>query len=614
MLQHLFVRFLLLPLSLLYGFGVSIHRFLYLTEIIKPLKFSLPILSIGNLSVGGSGKTPHVEYLVHYLKNYVQVGVLSRGYNRKSRGFIWVEPYLKSDEAGDEPLQIKSKFPDVSVAVCESRVSGVSEMVAINPALQVILLDDAFQHRAIKPELDIILTTFQQPFFSDYLLPFGRLHFIHRFNTKGHELQGLYHFEKENGSDTENQIYYATDATWNAISSEPYKSRSGEYSDESDNRIKLDYIYPINEKDKLEAGYQGRWEKSDQDFVFEEYNYLTNNWDNNPKYSSIVDFTQNIQALYGTYSHSNEKFSYQLGLRTEYSNRNLYSQRGDKNYKLDLLDWFPTIHLSQKFKKDYELQGSYSRRLNRPGGYMLEPFPSIMDPYNIRIGNPNLTPEYTGSYEMTLLKRIKASFISLEAYYRHTTDLMSRIQTLGEDGIMYHTMDNLNDDYSLGSELMINYEFKPGIRLVASGTLYNYWLKGDVLGENVDQQSTNFDGKLNFDLKIAKNTRMQIMGIYRGPTVSAQGQRDGMFFSNASVKQEFWKNKMSATLQVQDIFGTMKFSGTSYGPNFENQFKFKRESQIVQLTLSYKINNFKNKPSKDGPDASGNEGGGMGEF
>lgn len=175
MLQHLFVRFLLLPLSLLYGIGVSIHRFLYLTEIIKPLKFSLPILSIGNLSVGGSGKTPHVEYLVNYLKNYLNVGVLSRGYNRKSTGFIWVEPYLKSDEVGDEPLQIKSKFPDISVAVCESRVSGVSEMVGINADLQVILLDDAFQHRAIKPELDIILTTFQQPFFSDYLLPTGRL-------------------------------------------------------------------------------------------------------------------------------------------------------------------------------------------------------------------------------------------------------------------------------------------------------------------------------------------------------------------------------------------------------------------------------------------------------
>jgi tetraacyldisaccharide 4'-kinase len=160
---------------MLYGLGVSIHRFLYLTEIIKPIKFSLPILSIGNLSVGGSGKTPHVEYLVNYLKNYIGVGVLSRGYNRKSTGFIWVEPYLSSDKVGDEPLQIKNKFPEVSVAVCESRVSGVSEMVGINPALQVIILDDAFQHRAIKPELDIILTTYQQPFFDDFLLPVGRL-------------------------------------------------------------------------------------------------------------------------------------------------------------------------------------------------------------------------------------------------------------------------------------------------------------------------------------------------------------------------------------------------------------------------------------------------------
>ena len=106
---------------------------------------------------------------------------------------------------------------------------------------------------------------------------------------------------------------------------------------------------------------------------------------------------------------------------------------------------------------------------------------------------------------------------------------------------------------------------------------------------------------------------MQLMGIYRGPTVSAQGKRDGMYFANASVKQDLFNNRLAATLQVQDIFGTMKYSGSSSGPNFENTFKFKRESQIVQLTLSYKINNFKQKAGKDGPDSSGGEGG-MGEF
>ena len=442
----------------------------------------------------------------------------------------------------------------------------------------------------------------------------GNVNFIHKFDKKGQELQGLFYFSGENGDDVTNQINYNTDASSNPLDLNPYKYRSNESPVEHEYRAKLDYVLPINEKDKLEAGYQGRIQKSKENFIFEEYDYPSSNWINNPKYSSLVDFAEDIHALYGTFSHTNNSFSYQLGLRTEYTNRKLNSQRANKTYTLTRFDFFPTIHLSQKFAKEFELQGSYSRRLNRPQGFMLEPFPSFMDPNNIRIGNPDLTPEYAGSYELTLLKHIKSSFISLEGYFRETKDLMTRIQTVGTDKIMYHTMANMNNDYSLGSELMINYEIKPGIRLVASGTLYNYWLKGEINGQNVDQQSTNFDGKLNFDAKLTNTTRMQLMGVYRGPTVSAQGSRDGMYFANASIKQDLLKNRLSATLQIQDIFGTMKFSGSSYGPNFENQFKFKRESQIVQLTLSYKINNFSSKPGKEGPDSSGNEGGGMGEF
>lgn len=442
----------------------------------------------------------------------------------------------------------------------------------------------------------------------------GNMNFIHKFDSKGHELQGLFYFSGENGADITNQINYNTDANSNPIQSDPYSYRSNESPVEQDYRLKLDYVLPFNDKDKLEAGYQGRFQKSKEDFIFEEYDYNTGTWVNNPKYSSLVDFSQNIHALYGTFSHQNNGFTYQAGLRTEYTNRNLDSKRNNKTYTLNRLDFFPTLHLSQKFTHDYELQASYSRRLNRPEGFMLEPFPSFMDPYNIRIGNPDLTPEYAGSYEMTFLKHLNSSFVSLEGYYRHTKDLMTRIQTLGTDGIMYHTMANMNNDYSLGSELMINYEIKPGMRLVASGTLYNYWLKGAVNGISVDQKSTNFDGKLNYDMKLLKSTRFQLMGVYRGPTISAQGRREGMYFANASVKQEMFNNRLSATLQIQDIFGTMKFSGTSYGSNFENQFTFKRESRIVQLTLSYKINNFKNKPGKEGPDSNGNEGGGMGEF
>ncbi len=443
----------------------------------------------------------------------------------------------------------------------------------------------------------------------------GNLNFLHKFNNKGHEFQGVFYFSGQNGNETSNQIDYATDSKWNPLVANPYKYRTSDNPVGNDYRLKLDYTLPINEKDRLELGYQGRYQKSLEDFLFEEYNYSTGNWVNNTKYSSRVDFSQYIHALYGTFSHTNNSFSYQAGLRAEYTDRNLFSKGTNKTYTFNRFDFFPTLHLSQKFTGEYELQASYSRRLNRPEGFMLEPYPTFMDPYNIRIGNPNLTPEYAGSYELTLLKHFNTSFVSLEGYYRQTKDLMTRIQTLGTDGIMYHTMANMNNDYSLGSELMINYEIKPGMRLVASGTLYNYWLKGAINGISVDQQSTNFDGKLNLDAKLAKNTRFQLMGIYRGPTVSAQGSRYAMYWANASLKQDLFKNKLSATLQIQDIFGTMKFGGSSTGTNFENQYTFKRESQIVQLTLSYRLNNFKTKPGKEGMDSNGNEGGGgMGEF
>jgi outer membrane cobalamin receptor len=443
----------------------------------------------------------------------------------------------------------------------------------------------------------------------------GNMNFMHKFNNKGHELQAIFYFSGENGDETTNNINYNTDSNFKPIEQDPYKYRSSDQPVVHDYRLKLDYALPINEKDKLEAGYQGRFQKSMENFIFEEYDYLSADWVNNPKYSSLVNFSQDIQALYATFSHTNKTFSYQAGLRTEYTNRKLISEGTHKTYTLNRFDFFPTLHLSQKFVNEFELQASYSRRLNRPEGFMLEPFPTFMDPYNIRIGNPALTPEYAGSYELTLLKHYNTSFVSLEGYYRQTMDLMTRIQTLETDGIMYHTMANMNNDYSLGSELMINYEIKPGMRLVASGTLYNYWLKGAINGVSVDQQSTNFDGKLNLDMKLAKNTRFQLMGVYRGPTVSAQGSRKAMYWANASVKQDLFKNKLSATLQVQDIFGTMKFSGSSYGTGFNNQYTFKRESQIVQLTLSYKLNNFKTKPG--GPESNNNEGGGaggMGEF
>ncbi len=166
---------LLFPLSALYGMVVSVRNFCYENNILKSKQYNIPIISIGNLSVGGTGKTPHTEFLLKMLSKEFSVAVLSRGYKRKTKGFRLVETYNTHFEAGDEPLQIKLKYPNSVVAVSESRTKGVEELLKLYPDLNLIILDDAFQHRKIKPGLQILLNNYNHPIAEDYLLPLGML-------------------------------------------------------------------------------------------------------------------------------------------------------------------------------------------------------------------------------------------------------------------------------------------------------------------------------------------------------------------------------------------------------------------------------------------------------
>lgn len=165
----------LFPLSLLYGVAVWIRNFLFDRGVLTSREFHLPILSVGNLSAGGTGKTPHTEYLIRILFPNYKVAVLSRGYKRSTKGFILAGSEDNANTIGDEPAQIKRKFPSIPVAVDSSRINGINEIIKRVPETEVILLDDAFQHRWVKPGLSILLTSFNRPFTRDRLLPSGRL-------------------------------------------------------------------------------------------------------------------------------------------------------------------------------------------------------------------------------------------------------------------------------------------------------------------------------------------------------------------------------------------------------------------------------------------------------
>lgn len=169
------IQLLLMPFALLYGLGVSLRNMAYDTGIFKSRNFPIPIVCIGNLSTGGTGKTPHTEYLIRLLKDHYRLATLSRGYKRKSEGFVLAEEGHSHEMIGDEPKQFFSKFPDIKVAVDADRVNGVEQLLQKFGDLDIVLLDDAFQHRAIKAEFSILLTPYNDLYIKDKLLPMGNL-------------------------------------------------------------------------------------------------------------------------------------------------------------------------------------------------------------------------------------------------------------------------------------------------------------------------------------------------------------------------------------------------------------------------------------------------------
>lgn len=174
--RHTLMTILLKPVSWIYGFVTGVRNWMFDHGILPQNEFGIPVVSVGNIAVGGTGKTPHVEYIVGKLAMDYKTAILSRGYKRKTRGFVLANSLSTPESIGDEPLQIYRKYGlSAKVAVCESRRKGISELIRQFPDLELIILDDAFQHRYVKPKIAILLTDYHRPVYEDHLLPWGRL-------------------------------------------------------------------------------------------------------------------------------------------------------------------------------------------------------------------------------------------------------------------------------------------------------------------------------------------------------------------------------------------------------------------------------------------------------
>lgn len=437
------------------------------------------------------------------------------------------------------------------------------------------------------------------------------VNFQHNFAKTGHtfSLNAFYSFDKRQ----EDESLYQT-KSYNADYTDVFQyagNRTNSEANSSRARIKADYVLPFNDKNKFEAGYQGDFVNYTDDYRFD--NLIDGSYVSNVLYSNNILFKRYINSLYSVYSGSFNKIGFQVGFRAEYTYRNI---EAGKSYEINRPDYFPSLNFSYALPADQSLQLGYSRRINRPREWFLNPAPAYSDEYSTRIGNPDLDPEYTDAVEFNYQKNFTKAFLALETYYRHTIGSIESVSYLGDNDILVNTYMNLSNDDRFGAELSANYDPFTWFSINSSFTLERYYINANnnssLYSTNVSEDGGSWRTKETFTFKPFKDTRIQVNLRYRGKNKTLISDNKGNFVTGMAVRQTFFNKRLSLSLDVRDIFKTMNRESTTYSDEYYLYSKSTRKSPMWSIGLSYKINNYKtreNPDSESGDYSSGETGG-----
>jgi len=414
--------------------------------------------------------------------------------------------------------------------------------------------------------------------------------YIHNFGGKGHEIKSEFNFRYNEGDEST-----LTESRNGDVVLEGKETT--EFGPSRDLEVKIDYTLPFLGTKRIEAGYEAELENSDDNNALYLYDSLSTQYINQAQFSNSVNYINNYQALYATYMDQFGNFGIQGGFRTEYGYRTIIVNNPVDEFVIKRWDYFPTLHTSYKFSEGTQMMASYSRRIERPDGWELEPFITWVDANNVRKGNPDLLPELIDSYEAGIQTFFGDVSLSVELYHRVTHDKIDQVRSVypDADNVTLNTVVNIGKDYSTGSEFMILFDPLEFWNLNFMANLYNYRIEGVLYDESFKRESFNWSTRLNNMFKLGTNTQMQLNLNYNSPGVSSQGTWEGFFTTDLSIKQDLFERLLSLTLQVRDLFGTAKQEYSSSGPDFYSYNYSERESPMVILNARINLNNFKPK-------------------
>ncbi|MBL4715253.1 MAG: TonB-dependent receptor [Flavobacteriales bacterium] len=444
-------------------------------------------------------------------------------------------------------------------------------------------LTDAYYRNSSKDEIDKAM---------EYALGYKKL-FKKKSRYFTMDAQYSDSYEDENESISEHYLN-VEDLTPSDLS--PLSQRVLTKESQSSGLVQADYSHPFKENGKFEGGYKSSFKSIDKDYNIEEYNDSTLSWLNLTNISNHFIYSEVIHAGYGMISNKWKKLNYQIGLRSEFTDISTELKESALKSEKSYLNFFPSAHFTQDIKGNNKLQFSYSRRIRRPGFWNLNPFWSYANPLNLWVGNPDLNPEYTHSFEFGDVKYWDKSTLTGSIYYRHTDGVIQRIRTIDSNGVATAKPYNLSSRESFGVEATFSSQIKEWWKINGSINYYRNIVDGGNIGEFYASDFYGWTGRINSMTTLFEDITLQLMFNYRSPRETIQGTRRQRYFMDIGLKKPVLKNKGELSFRVSDVFDSRKFEMDSYIGDTYLHSQYRHGPRTFFLSFNYKINRY--KPSR----------------
>ena len=437
------------------------------------------------------------------------------------------------------------------------------------------------------------------------------INYSRTFEQKGRDLKASLRYNtgpEREMTDIIEQVLNIQDFTVDYDADALYQ-RSDNNENQSNLVFQADYVQPISEQGKLEVGVKSSMREISNDYYVEEQNE-DGDWETLANLSNEFSYDETIHAAYLIYGNKVNRFSYQGGLRAEFTDISTSLVQTDEYNNKNYSNFFPSAHVTYDLLNGNSTQISYSRRLRRPRFRDLIPFSDYSNPQSIRSGNPDLDPEMTDSYELAYIKNWPKSSVTSSVYYRHSNGVIQWVSEVDEEGVTTRSPDNLSTGNSYGVEFVVDKEIAEWWNINGSFNFFRSIIDGgpleEELGVDLSSDTYSWMTRANSKMSLPGDIDLQMMLFYMAPREQAQSRRKSMTSLDVALTKDILNDKATLSFKVSDVFNSRMFRNETFGENFYLDSEFRWRRRTFLLNFSYRLNQKKSR--KKGGDRGGDDG------